>query len=82
MLRQVLIHGDGLIAAFDENGKQVPEAQGDIVEFYYRFMKEKGLADGSTTFELLGTFRPCPLRLRSGDDLEKVWRPLELDPTS
>lgn len=77
MLRQVFLTMQGMVAAFDENQQQVPEAQGSIVDFYYQLMKERGLADGNTVFD--SAFGG--LHQETGDMLDKAWRATPDDPT-
>lgn len=77
MLKTVFIMADGLVAAFDYEAHQVAEAQGELVDFYYQWMKERGLADERTEFN----WHANGVRQATGADLDKRWRTSEEGPT-
>lgn len=52
MLKNVIFFDNGNVAAFDENGKQIPELQYPYIRLFVDHMKAKGYAPDGVEFHL------------------------------
>lgn len=68
MLRSVFIFPTGLVAAFDQDGQQVAEQQGQIVWLHYKNLRAQGLVNDESTFTFIDA---------NGDKQEKTGAQME-----